>query len=119
MRQALANIETNLPALLQANDKLPGILERCSFAWMKTHADRIGPYLPSPDDAGAERNVVSIIILAHNQLDHTRRCLESIERHTPEPHELILVDNGSPPEGAGMSVEPAALGGDVTRHTDG
>ena len=62
---------------------------------VKTHADRIGPYLPSPDDAGAERNVVSIIILAHNQLDHTRRCLESIERHTPEPHELILVDNGS------------------------
>jgi glycosyltransferase involved in cell wall biosynthesis/GT2 family glycosyltransferase/tetratricopeptide (TPR) repeat protein len=40
-------------------------------------------------------SLVSIILLAHNQLDHTRRCLESIERHTPEPHELILVDNGS------------------------
>ena len=32
MRQALANIETNLPALLQANDKLPGILERYNQA---------------------------------------------------------------------------------------
>ena len=51
----------------------------------------IRPYRVSP----ASQPLVSIIILAHNQLDHTRRCLESIEHHTPEPHELILVDNGS------------------------
>jgi GT2 family glycosyltransferase/predicted TPR repeat methyltransferase len=39
--------------------------------------------------------LTSIIILTHNNLELTRRCLESIERHTPEPHELIIVDNGS------------------------
>ena len=39
--------------------------------------------------------LVSIIILAHNQLKDTQQCLASIEKHTPQPHELILVDNGS------------------------
>lgn len=39
--------------------------------------------------------LVSIIVLAHNQLAETRQCVASIEQHTPEPHELILVDNGS------------------------
>ncbi len=38
---------------------------------------------------------VSIIILTWNQLSFTKECLESIERHTQEPHEVILVDNGS------------------------
>lgn len=38
---------------------------------------------------------VSIIILTWNQLPLTKECLASIERHTPEPHEVILVDNGS------------------------
>jgi GT2 family glycosyltransferase len=39
--------------------------------------------------------LVSIIILALNQLKHTRACLESIAAHTPSPHEVIVVDNGS------------------------
>lgn len=39
--------------------------------------------------------LTSIIILTHNQLEHTKLCLQSIEQHTPQPHELILVDNGS------------------------
>ncbi len=39
--------------------------------------------------------LVSIVILTHNQLEHTRKCLESLEELTPEAHELILVDNGS------------------------
>jgi len=39
--------------------------------------------------------LTTIIILTHNQLDHTRMCLASIEAHTPQPHELIIVDNGS------------------------
>lgn len=41
------------------------------------------------------RKMISIIILAWNQLDLTRRCLDSIEKFTGEPYELILVDNGS------------------------
>lgn len=37
----------------------------------------------------------SIVVLARNQIDYTRRCLESIERCTPEPHEVVVVDNAS------------------------
>ncbi|MGO8677455.1 MAG: glycoside hydrolase family 99-like domain-containing protein [Limisphaerales bacterium] len=37
----------------------------------------------------------SIIVLAHNQWEHTEKCLQSIARWTPEAHEVILVDNGS------------------------
>ncbi|WP_270170795.1 glycosyltransferase family 2 protein [Paenibacillus sp. SYP-B4298] len=37
----------------------------------------------------------SIVILTRNQLEVTASCLESIRRHTPEPHEIIIVDNGS------------------------
>lgn len=37
----------------------------------------------------------SIIILTHNQLSVTKLCLESIARNTPEPHEVIVVDNAS------------------------
>jgi GT2 family glycosyltransferase/glycosyltransferase involved in cell wall biosynthesis/SAM-dependent methyltransferase/tetratricopeptide (TPR) repeat protein len=37
----------------------------------------------------------SIIVLAHNQWEDTGKCVQSIARHTPEPHEIILVDNGS------------------------
>lgn len=39
--------------------------------------------------------LTSIIILTHNQLEHTQLCLQSIAEYTPEPHELIIVDNGS------------------------
>jgi GT2 family glycosyltransferase/glycosyltransferase involved in cell wall biosynthesis/tetratricopeptide (TPR) repeat protein len=52
-------------------------------------SSRMRPYAP----AGSK--LVSIIILAHNQLRDTQQCLASIEKHTPLKHELILVDNGS------------------------
>lgn len=42
--------------------------------------------------------LVSIIILVHNQLDYTRRCIDSILKWTPERYELIIVDNGSDEE---------------------
>ncbi len=49
-----------------------------------------------PDQTGEHDNrLVSIIILTFNQLEHTRRCLESIEKHTSMPFELVFVDNGS------------------------
>lgn len=38
---------------------------------------------------------VSIVIPAHNQLAYCRQCINAILLHTPEPHRLILVDNGS------------------------
>jgi len=39
--------------------------------------------------------LTSIIILTFNQLEYTKKCMESIQEHTPEPHEIIVVDNGS------------------------
>lgn len=40
-------------------------------------------------------DLTSIVILTFNQLEFTKECLKSIQRHTPEPHEMIFVDNGS------------------------
>ena len=37
----------------------------------------------------------SIVILTINQLDVTKECVASIQKHTPEPHEIVFVDNGS------------------------
>jgi GT2 family glycosyltransferase len=37
----------------------------------------------------------SIVIPCHNNLHLTRQCLVSIARHTPDAHEVVLVDNGS------------------------
>lgn len=38
---------------------------------------------------------LSIVIPCFNGVEFTAECLESIARNTPEPHEVILVDNGS------------------------
>jgi GT2 family glycosyltransferase/Tfp pilus assembly protein PilF len=45
--------------------------------------------------AAMQPNLVSIIILTFNQLKYTKECVDSIRKHTPEPHEIIFVDNGS------------------------
>ncbi|WP_198156212.1 glycosyltransferase family 2 protein [Paenibacillus sp. D9] len=37
----------------------------------------------------------SIIIPTYNKRDYLVRCLDSIRRHTPEPYEIIVVDNAS------------------------
>ena len=41
------------------------------------------------------RPIVSIIILTFNALDYTKKCLDSIRKHTHYPHEIIFVDNAS------------------------
>lgn len=38
---------------------------------------------------------VGLVIPLYNQVDYTRQCVESIERCTQIPYQLILVDNGS------------------------
>jgi GT2 family glycosyltransferase len=38
--------------------------------------------------------LTSIVIPCHDNLLYTALCLESIARHTPEPHEVVVVDNG-------------------------
>ncbi len=51
---------------------------------------------------------VGIIIVSYNTWSHTRRCLESVLRHTRYPHyEIIVVDNGST-DGSALSLAHAA-----------
>lgn len=35
------------------------------------------------------------IILTGNSMEYAKRCVKSIRKNTPEPHEVIFVDNGS------------------------
>jgi len=41
------------------------------------------------------REPVSIIMLTYNALEYTKKCIQSIQKHTKYPHEIIIVDNGS------------------------
>ncbi|RMG24263.1 MAG: glycosyltransferase, partial [Methanobacteriota archaeon] len=47
------------------------------------------------ETVAVEAPLTSIVILTYNQLHRTRECLESIVKHTREPYEVIVVDNGS------------------------
>ena len=40
----------------------------------------------------------SIVVLSFDQLRYTQGCLTSLRQHTPEPHEVVVVDNGSAPD---------------------
>ena len=48
-----------------------------------------------PLECGTTDALTSIIILCFNGLQYTRQCLKSLEEFTPEPHEIVIVDNGS------------------------
>ena len=60
-----------------------------------TGIGRFADYPPAKPGKEKKSRIVSIIILAFNQLKHTRACLESLAAHTTVPHEIIVVDNGS------------------------
>ena len=47
------------------------------------------------EQTAPQNQYTSIIILTHNQLEYTKKCINSIFKHTREPFELIVVDNGS------------------------
>jgi GT2 family glycosyltransferase/tetratricopeptide (TPR) repeat protein len=51
------------------------------------------PWIERVPPTGGE--LASIIVLCCNQVDYTKRCLESVFSHTDSPFELIVVDNGS------------------------
>ena len=50
---------------------------------------------PIRQDRHHYKERTSIVILTSNRLDYTKKCIESIRMHTPEPYEIIFVDNGS------------------------
>ncbi|MCW2960156.1 MAG: wbbL 5 [Thermoleophilia bacterium] len=47
------------------------------------------------DSWDMSRPLTSIVILTRNELAYTKLCVASIQAHTPEPYELVFVDNGS------------------------
>ena len=52
-----------------------------------------------PAGGGGGRGVsgaglTTIVLPCHDNLLYTALCLQSIARHTPEPHEVVVVDNG-------------------------
>jgi GT2 family glycosyltransferase/predicted Zn-dependent protease len=67
----------------------------------ETQAGGIQPYsiLKSPEALSQrshqQEEKVSIVILTFNQLKYTRKCVESIQRCTPQAHEILFIDNGS------------------------
>ncbi|MGH8936839.1 MAG: glycosyltransferase family 2 protein [Acidimicrobiia bacterium] len=50
---------------------------------------------------------LSVVVLAWDQPEHTRRCVQSIRDHTDTSYELVVVDNGSRPEAARYAEEAA------------
>jgi GT2 family glycosyltransferase/Flp pilus assembly protein TadD/glycosyltransferase involved in cell wall biosynthesis len=79
--------ERERDSVLAVWDELLGGL----YSYVQGQPRELGLYT----QAQPSRPVASIAILTLNGLAHTRACLESIERSTPESHELLLVDNGS------------------------
>jgi GT2 family glycosyltransferase/Flp pilus assembly protein TadD len=54
------------------------------------------PGLPAAHQRSSDRTpMISIIILNYNDIAHLSTCLDSIQRHTPEPHEIIIFDNAA------------------------
>ena len=63
--------------------------------WKEKRAAPQGPRSPFPNVPPPIKPVASIVILGYNRLDMTRACIDSILASTPQPFELVFVDNGS------------------------
>ena len=73
--------------------KWGALVRRDDFLYF--NQDGVLPPLPSAGPATSGMPLVSMVILCFNQLSFTQETVQSIRRHTPEPHEIIFVDNGS------------------------
>ena len=51
--------------------------------------------------------LLSIVVLAWDQIEYTRACVESLRANTDVPYELIIVDNGSAPAAASYAESAA------------
>ncbi len=90
-------------------DNVPTPIELWGIEWFKPTISKfnlrsklINPRIEAVENnislakiKSSQKPVVSIIVLTLNQLEHTKKCLLSIERHTHVNYELIIVDNGS------------------------
>jgi len=61
----------------------------------RAHADEKSHASVSYFNEEAIAGLTSIIIVTHHHLEQTKKCVKSIRKHTPQPHEIIFVDFGS------------------------
>lgn len=67
-------------------------------------------FRPTQLRAGVVEGLVSIVIPVVSELELTLGCLEAIRKHTPEAHEVIVVDNGSQDgTGPALAVLPSLM----------
>ena len=62
----------------------------------------------------AQTELTSIVVVARDNLTVTAECLESIYAHTHRSFEIVLVDNGSTEDLAGLAARLKARHGNVT-----
>lgn len=79
--QQSANILAGKLARAYGRDRVPPPEELWGVPWFTPNRER-----------------TSIVIPCYNEISYTRLCVESLLAHTPEPVELIFVDNGSTDE---------------------
>ena len=82
----------DVPKLLEHNRKL--FHSKCS----------LNEGQPSSLNDTGDQTGISIVIVVHNGFEFTRQCIESIQRCTPEPHEVVVIDNGSSDETQNLCV---------------
>lgn len=74
--------------------RLKDILQRIGFTAITKTEPHLSP-LPEEEETPVEDVMVTIAVIAFNQLQYTRQCVESILHYTTGPYELLLTDNGS------------------------
>jgi glycosyltransferase involved in cell wall biosynthesis/GT2 family glycosyltransferase len=62
---------------------------------------------PPPRPAPPDEPLLSIVVLAWDNLEYTEKFCESVRQHTDVPYELIVVDNGSAPVAASFAEHAA------------
>ncbi|MBI4880881.1 MAG: glycosyltransferase family 2 protein [Planctomycetes bacterium] len=67
----------------------------------------------SPAEARRQRGLLSVVLPVLNNLALTRACVAALRAHTPGDLEIILVDNGSEEDFAGLARELRAGGAEV------
>lgn len=79
-----ALIETLLP---NTHDRLPLAAEPA-----RDRSDGLGG---RPDVVHDRDAPITVVIAIHNAVDEVARCVNSVLEHTPEPHQILLIDDAS------------------------
>lgn len=83
--------------LVNRTFRWPLAVERLQKLLIETVAsyEELLPLCPNQRADDRTTPVLSIVVLAWDQLGYTQDCVQSIREHTDVPYELIIVDNGS------------------------